>query len=183
MNNTVTGDELVRVHGLARIVYFPQYVGSDLEPGTATFLSTVGLPSDRVFLVRADAGVEEPDPIELGPLFALDGDEFDCPPERRHWPVLGYLRTTLLAIDPESGEVHAYMEGDEDSVLLHHDVESLAFCLTEFRKLLDARGPGIDLEAVVHRFREAVTSFDPTPLENEESEWNIMLEEILDGMW
>ncbi|GHA18999.1 hypothetical protein GCM10010389_66090 [Streptomyces echinoruber] len=171
------------MHGLDRIVYFPQYPGMALEPATAAFLSTAGLPATRAFLVRADVGIDDPDPIELGPLFDLEDDEFECPPERRHWPALGYLRTTLLVIDPESGKVHAYAEGEEDSLVLHRDVESLAFCLTEFRKLLDARAQGGDTAALVRRFREAVTSFDPSPLEDVESEWNVMIAEILDGMW
>ncbi|MYQ46647.1 hypothetical protein GTW40_16555 [Streptomyces sp. SID4985] len=96
----------------------------------------------------------------------------------------GRCWATLLVLDPDSGEVHAYPEGKENSVILHRDVESLAFCLTGFGRLLDARQPdGDDDEARVHRFRETVTAFDATPLQDGESEWNTMLAEILDGMW
>ncbi|MEU0071195.1 SUKH-4 family immunity protein [Streptomyces sp. NPDC006332] len=141
-----------------------------------------GHPATRHFLVRADVGIDDPDPIELGALVGLEDGEFECPPARRHWPALGYLRTTLVVIDPDSGNVHAYPEGEEESLVLHRDVESLAYCLTEFRKLLDARAQGSDAEAAVHQFREAVTGFDSLPLEDEDSEWNTMLEEILDGL-
>ncbi|MGW6512497.1 SUKH-4 family immunity protein, partial [Streptomyces niveus] len=93
--------------------------------------------------------------------------------------ILGYLRTTLIAIDPHSGVVHGYLEGKEDSLPLHRDVESLAYCLTEFRKLQGAHAHGDGTGAIVHRFRQAVTAFGTTPLQDDESEWNT----ILDGIW
>ncbi|MFE4607975.1 SUKH-4 family immunity protein [Streptomyces niveus] len=181
MKNTLTADQLVRAHGLDNVVYFPRHPRTRFEPATAAFLSTVGIPSMRLFKTRADVGVEDPDPVELGALFDLEDD--DCPAERRHWQTLGYLRTTLIVVDPDSGAVHGYPEGEEDSLPLHRDVESLAYCLTEFRKLQDAHAHGDDTEAIVHRFREAVTAFDAAPLEDDESEWNTILDEILDGIW
>ncbi|MFH8737704.1 MULTISPECIES: SUKH-4 family immunity protein [unclassified Streptomyces] len=183
MKSTLTADQLVRAHGLDNIVYFPQHTGTPLEPATAAFLSAVGIPNMRLFKTRADIGLEDPDPVELGALFDLEDDDFDCPAERRHWQTLGYLRTTLIVIDPDSGAVHGYPEGEEDSLPLHRDVESLAYCLTEFRKLQDAHAHKDNTEVIVHHFREAVTAFDATPLEDDESEWNTILDEILDGIW
>ncbi|MYQ46648.1 hypothetical protein GTW40_16560 [Streptomyces sp. SID4985] len=83
-------DELARNHGLEGIVLFPHYPRSALAAKPATFLSAVGLPTGRVFLARAEVDAADPDPIELGPLFDLDGGDSTCPPERRHWPVLGH---------------------------------------------------------------------------------------------
>ncbi|GAA2349499.1 SUKH-4 family immunity protein [Streptomyces kunmingensis] len=183
MKHTVTNADLVRVHGLDGVVYFPQTPRSPFSAETANFLSSVGLPHNRLFETRADVGIDEDqvDPIELGPLFDLD--DLACPEERRHWQMFGYLRTTLVVVAPETGTVHGYPEGEEDSVPLHRDVESLAFCLTELRRLQDAYSQGGDTDVLATRFRDAVNAFDDLPLGEEESEWTIMLEEFTDGMW
>ncbi|MFI0237581.1 SUKH-4 family immunity protein [Streptomyces sp. NPDC016845] len=183
MRHTVTSADLVRVHGLDGVVYFPRPPHSLFTPETADFLSSVGLPHNSLFGARADVGIEENevDPTELGPLFDLD--ELEYPADRRHWQVLGYLRSTLITVDPATGTVHGYAEGEDDSTPLHRDVESLAFTLTELRKLLDAYDQGGDTEALATRFQGAVNAFDALPLSEEESEWTIMLEEFVDGMW
>ncbi|MEU6765743.1 SUKH-4 family immunity protein [Streptomyces sp. NPDC046853] len=180
---TLTADQLVSVHGLAGVVYYPQPPRSLFDTATANFLSSAGLPGNRLFAARADVGVEEDDvdPVELGPLFDLDGLEY--PAERRHWYTLGYLRTTLVVLDPVTGAVHGYIEGDDDSIVLHRDVESFAFCLTELRRLQDAGERGEGCAEVAARFREAVNGFDALPLDCEESEWSVMLDEFASGMW
>jgi hypothetical protein len=181
MKNVLDSEQLVRLHGLDGVIFFPQPSGEVFEPDTARFLGSVGLPVNRLYAVRADDAVDEADPVELGALFELEGDE--CPAERRHWQTLGYLRTTLIVVDPATGAVYGYPEGEEDCIPLHRDVESLAFCLSELRKLQDSSAQGGGREEIAHRFRQAVTAFDPTPLQHEESEWNTILEEFLDGMW
>lgn len=183
MHHTLTADELVSVHGLDGVVYYPQPPRTPFEPDTATFLSSVGLPDNRLFKARADVGTDEDDidPVELGPLFDLD--ELAYPQERRHWYVLGYLRTTLVVLDPATGAVHGYVEGDDDSIVLHRDVESLAFCLTGLRKLQDAAKNGEDHDALATRFRDAVNAFDALPLDHEESEWSVLLDEFASDMW
>ncbi|MGW5867165.1 hypothetical protein ACWFRJ_33985 [Streptomyces sp. NPDC055239] len=75
------------------------------------------------------------------------------------------------------------LDEDDDSVLLHRDVESFAFCLTELRTLQDAWKNGDDRDAVATRFRDAVNAFDQLPLDHGESEWSVMLEEFESDMW
>ncbi|MFP8962062.1 SUKH-4 family immunity protein [Streptomyces nanhaiensis] len=177
----VAPNDLVRAYGLTGVVYFPRYSTSALEVRTENFLSSIGVPHDEIFTSRADVGEPEPDPIELGPLFELD--EQECPEERRDWLALGYLRTALIVLDPRSGAVHAYAEGEIESHPLHRDIESFAFCMIQFRRLRDARSADTDVALLVQRFRESVTAHDSTPFQYEDSEWNLILDEIRDGIW
>ncbi|GAA3620484.1 SUKH-4 family immunity protein [Streptomyces chitinivorans] len=177
----VTPNELTRAYGLTGVVYFPHYSTSALEFHTKNFLSSTGVPHDEIFTSRADVNDPEPDPIELGPLLELDDQK--CPEERRDWLALGYLRTALIALDPRSGMVHAYPEGELESHPLHRDVESFAFCMIEFKKLRDAKSADADVALLVQDFRESVTAHDSTPFRYEDSEWNLVLDEIRDGIW
>ena len=40
-----------------------------------------------------------------------------------------------------------------------------------------------EVEEFVCEFRQAVTAVDPTPLADEETEWNRLLGEVLEGVW
>jgi hypothetical protein len=182
MKHAVRSEDVIRLFGLDGVNYYPQYADSELDAGTAEFLASVGLPTDRTFASRAEPESGFPTPNELGPLFDRRGQA--CPPERRHWPVLGYLVTALVVLDPRAGTVHVYPEGEVESRLLHRDVESFVFTLCAFRKLIDAYTEDEDqVEESAYRFRQTVTAMDPTPLAEEETEWNRLLDEVLEGMW
>ncbi|MEU9479253.1 SUKH-4 family immunity protein [Streptomyces sp. NPDC048191] len=182
MKHAVSSEDVIRLFGLDGVNYYPQYAGSELDAATAGFLGAVGLPSDRTFVSRAEPENGFPTPAELGPL--LDHRGQACPPEQRRWLVLGYLITALVVLDPQTGSVHAYPEGETESQILHRDVESFVFTLCAFRKLIDAYTEDEDeVEAFVYEFRQAVTAVDRVPLANEETEWSRLLGEVLDGMW
>lgn len=182
MNSPVTYGDLTQLYGIDGVVLYPIQDRGPLDAATAQFLGSVGLPHDRFFTSRAGVTGSERDPYELGPLFALD-DRY-CPDESRTWQVLGYLPAALVTLDPSSGRVYIFQESARDYQLAHRDVAALVHCLTEFRKLEDAyKAPDPDVEDLVDTFRETVNAFDPTPMADPDSEWNRMLEEVLEEMW
>ncbi|MFF4427227.1 SUKH-4 family immunity protein [Streptomyces sp. NPDC001549] len=172
VNFTVTSQSLISTFGLDGITYFPhQGAEAVVDPHTANFLSTIGLPSSDVFNTRADLKnpySPEIDAITIGSRF--DHYDIECPDESRSWWSLGYFFTSLLTLDPESGKVYAFPEGAEGYIELHRDVESLVFALIELRKVEIERGNGSEPEELVSRFREIVEAFDTTPFSDEESQ-------------
>ncbi|MFD7229811.1 SUKH-4 family immunity protein [Streptomyces sp. NPDC059881] len=182
MNSPVTYGALTGLYGLDGVVLYPIQDGGPLDAATAQFLGSVGLPSDRFFTSRAGVTGDERDPYELHALFALDNRY--CPEESRGWQVIGYLPAALVTLDPSSGAVYVFQESGRDYQLAHRDIAALVHCLTEFRKLEEAyKEPTPDVDGLVDAFRKAVNAFDPTPLNDPESEWNRMLEEVLEEMW
>ncbi|MFF3838195.1 SUKH-4 family immunity protein [Streptomyces sp. NPDC001930] len=184
MNFTVTPQHVTSAYGLIGITYFPHSRIPGLDARTAKFLSTVGLPTSEVFTSRMD--VEDPygpdiDAITLGSRFDHYG--LQCPLESRSWWSLGHLFTSLLALDPKSGTIYAFPEGAVDYIELHRDVESLVFALIEFRRVENDHEDDVDPEELAARFRENVEAFDPTPFEDENSQWNLSLEELEHGIW
>ncbi|MFF8983904.1 hypothetical protein ACF08E_11015 [Streptomyces globisporus] len=83
-----------------------------------------------------------------------------CPAESRFWWMLGDLFTWL-----------------------HRDVESLVYALVEFRKLEVEHDNDVDPEDLSARFKETVGAFDSTPFADDESQWNLSLEELEHGIW
>lgn len=184
MNFTVTPQSVTSVYGLDGVTYFPHSGVAGIDERTASFLGTVGLPTSDVFTSRMD--IDDPygpdvDAITLGSRFDHYG--LDCPLESRSWWSLGYLFTSLLALDPTSGKVYAFPAGAVDYIELHRDIESLVFALIELRKVENDHEDDADPEELAVRFRKVVEAFDPTPFENEESQWNLSLEELEHGIW
>ncbi|MFI9210468.1 SUKH-4 family immunity protein [Streptomyces sp. NPDC053253] len=184
MDFTVNPQSVTSVYGLDGVTYFPRDGITGLDARTASFLSTVGLPTSELFTSRMD--MEDPygpdvDAITLGSRFAHYG--LQCPLESRSWWSLGYLFTSLLALDPESGKIYAFPEGAVDYIELHRDIESLVFALIELRKVEKDHEGDVDPEELAARFRENVEAFDPTPFEDENSQWNLSLEELEHGIW
>ncbi|WP_338490986.1 SUKH-4 family immunity protein [Streptomyces sp. SJL17-4] len=184
MNFTVTPQSVTSAYGLDGVIYFPHSGVTGVDARTADFLSTVGLPTSEVFTSRMD--VEDPyapdvDAITLGSRFDHYG--LQCPLESRSWWSVGYLFTSLLALDPKSGKIYAFPEGAVDYIELHRDIESLVFALIELRKVENDHESDAHPEELAARFREVVEAFDPTPFENDESQWNLSLEELEQGIW
>ncbi|WP_433573651.1 SUKH-4 family immunity protein [Streptomyces sp. CA-251247] len=184
VNFSVTPIQLMQAYGLQNIVYFPQSAVVDFDERSANFLSTVGLPHSEAFTSRED--VADPYPTDLDAITL--GSRFDhygmtCPRESRSWWMLGYLFTSLVAVDPKSAKVYAFPEGSSGYVELHRDVESLVYALIEFRKLEVEHDNDADPEELAARFKQVVGAFDPIPFADEESQWNLSLEELEHGMW
>ncbi|MFE5860863.1 SUKH-4 family immunity protein [Streptomyces virginiae] len=184
MRFTVTSAELIEVYGLGHITCFPHQRGTGVDARTGAFLASVGLPESVVFAARTD--VEDPygpgvDAITLGTRFEHYG--LRCPEESRQWWALGYLFTSLLALDPVSGRVYAFPEGALGHVELHRDVELLVFALIELRKVEIDHDDGVSPEELAARFRDIVGRFDPTAFADEESPWNLAMEELEHGIW
>ncbi|WP_328486098.1 SUKH-4 family immunity protein [Streptomyces zaomyceticus] len=184
MNFSVTPMQLMKAYGLENIVYFPQGAVAEFDQRSANFLSTVGLPHSEVFVSREDVADPYPaglDSITLGSRFDHYG--MTCPTESRSWWMLGYLFTSLVAISPKSAKVYAFPEGSDGYIELHRDIESLVYALIEFRKLEVDHDNGDDPEELSARFKQVVGTFDPTPFADEDSQWNLSLEELEHGMW
>ncbi|WNO70171.1 SUKH-4 family immunity protein [Streptomyces sp. AM8-1-1] len=184
VNFSVTPMQLMQAYGLQSVVYFPQAAVIHSDSRSANFLSTVGLPHSEVFTSREDVADPYPtglDAITLGSRFDHYG--MNCPQESRSWWLLGYLFTSLVAMDPKSAKVYVFPEGSSGYVELHRDVESLVYALIEFRKLEVDHDNDADPEELVARFKQVVGAFDPTPFADEESPWNLSLEELEHGMW
>jgi len=183
VNFSVTPGQLVQAYGLGGIVYFPRSAaGSDSR--SAAFLSLVGLPHSEAFTAREDVEAPYPDGLDAITL----GSRFDhygmpCPAESRSWWMLGYLFTSLIALDPTSGKVYAFPEGSDSHIPLHRDVESLVYALVAFRKLEIDHDNDVDPEDLSARFKETVGAFDPTPFADKNSQWNLSLEELGHGIW
>ncbi|MBL1288478.1 SUKH-4 family immunity protein [Streptomyces sp. NPDC057067] len=182
MNSPVAYGDLTQLYALDGVVLYPALSFGSVHAATAQFLASIGLPNDKFFTSRTGVSGSVRDPYVLAPLFALE-DRY-CPEESQSWHVLGYLPAALIAIDPSSGTVYIFQEGAREYQVAHRDVAALVHCLIEFRKLEDAyNSPNPDVEELVETFREAVAAFDPTPLTNPESEWNRMLDEVLEELW
>ncbi|MFH9392538.1 SUKH-4 family immunity protein [Streptomyces sp. NPDC017556] len=186
VNFSVTQHQLVQAYGLDNVVYFPQGSRAVLDARSASFLSLVGLPHSEAFTSREN--VEDPYPAGLDAV-ALGGhcDHYGlpCPAESRSWWMLGCLFTSLIALDPASGKVYAFPGGSSGHTRtpLHRDIESLVYALIEFRKLEVDQADDVDPEELSGRFKETVGTFDPTPFADEESQWNLSLEELEHGIW
>ncbi|MFC6064353.1 SUKH-4 family immunity protein [Streptomyces ochraceiscleroticus] len=184
MSFAVTPDELLGTFGLSGVVYFPRYQSPDnhLDARTAEFLSRVGLPHDEQF--KSKASVDQAETINLAEWFRPE--DGTLPEECHSWLVLGYFAASLIALDPANGKVYAFGEGDplDTYTQLHRDVESLVYTLNLFKKF-DERGRGddVDLEEQVEQLRARIEAFDALPFENDQSQWNLIFDEVIEGIW
>ncbi|MFD8909876.1 SUKH-4 family immunity protein [Streptomyces sp. NPDC059575] len=165
MERLVTPMAMIAAYGLTNVTYYPPAATEGtVDPRAMNLLSSVGLPHSKVFVSREDP---------------QDPNVFPC---GAWWP-LGYLFTSLIALDPRSGNVYALAESEDRYEILHRDLESLLFALIQFRKLEIDHDNGVDPEELSERFRQVVGAFDPTPFADEESQWNLSLEELEHGIW
>ena len=183
MSFVVSPDEVVATFGLSGVVYFPHYSAAHhrVEDRTALFLSTVGLPDTEWFMSKAGLGAA--DSIGLSEWY---GNRGSVPDECRNWLVLGLFAETTLALAPDSGTVYSLGDGETRLAYapLHRDVESLVYTLTKFQNLRQQLADDVEsIEARVDALRAEIARFDPLPFEDDESQWNLALEEVIDGIW
>ncbi|MCT6781480.1 SUKH-4 family immunity protein [Streptomyces sp. CS7] len=110
------------------------------------------------------------------------------PEGAEQWEVLGEFQYATVALDPQTGRIYSFAEGEEFYIPMHQDVSSLVHTLTvvetglaELKKL-----PRNDDQAraeAVEALRETITRLDETPFASEDGEWSRFFEEIALGMW
>ncbi|MET9439011.1 SUKH-4 family immunity protein [Streptomyces sp. NPDC006551] len=61
---------------------------------------------------------------------AFDADGATLPKDASHWEVLGEFQYATVALDPRTGNVYSFAEGEEFYVPMHQDVSSLVHTLT-----------------------------------------------------
>ncbi|MER7492537.1 SUKH-4 family immunity protein [Streptomyces pharetrae] len=183
MDFVVQPDDMISAFGLSGVVYFPLYdsPASSLDRRTAEFLSRIGLPDVEYFKSKASVGQEES--IRLAEWFS-DERGF-LPEECREWLVIAYFAASLIALDPVSGKLYAFGEGEPLDAYepIHRDVESLAYALLLFKRFEDQERGDEELEEHIEQLRRQIESFDPLPFTDEQSQWSLVLEEVLDGIW
>lgn len=178
----------MRACGLTGVTYFPRPAGGRLHADTARFLSYVGLPSNKFFSPRLD--LDDADRLTCRPSLqvAFEEDGATCPPEAEAWEILGEFQYATVALDPATGHVHSFGEGEESYAPMHSDVSCLVHAvialeagLTELKAI--APDDEHAREQAVARLRERVSAGDNLPFATEDGEWTRLFEEIGFGMW
>ncbi|MEU8763942.1 SUKH-4 family immunity protein [Streptomyces sp. NPDC048659] len=194
----IRADQVPATFGAAGVTYFPRYAGSRLHAPTAGFLATVGLPSGKLFSTKVDLGeYEEPAaPDRLSPGLscrpslqaAFDAEGAALPEEAASWEILGEFQYATVALDPASGKVYSFAEGEEFPVPMHADVSSLVHALivvetgvAELREL--PHRDDLARAAAVEELRARITRVDETPFASEDGAWSAFFEELALGMW
>ncbi|MFE5729944.1 SUKH-4 family immunity protein [Streptomyces sp. NPDC056528] len=183
MKFAVTADEVRTVFGLTGIVHFPRYSTphNHLDTRTAYLLSSVGLPDTEWFMSKTSLRAD--DYINIPQWYSKWGT---APEECHNWLVLGLFADTTLGLDPDSGTVYALGDGPTQMTYspLHRDVESLLYALTKFEALRqELEDNDEDTEERVDALRAQITAFDPLPFADEDSQWHLTFEEVIDGIW
>lgn len=176
-HHTVDLDYLVQLYGLDGVVLFPECSGKSW-PGSG-WLASVGLPHDELFFSRTEAGESEPLLVRIGELY--DSRGWECPTESRDWLLLGVMSTADFAVDPVSGKVYGFPEGEDGYALLHRDIPAFVRFLAAFRVLMNGyrSADGGPVDALVSSFRAEVAAIDSLPLSDEDSVWNLILDDVL----
>ncbi|MEU6387987.1 SUKH-4 family immunity protein [Streptomyces sp. NPDC046939] len=186
----VTRSELADIFGEDRLATLPATAFPPAAADTegARLLQTVGAPTGTLLLREPD---EDSGALPLvQDIVELDDFE-DVPRGAGEWPVIGWLLNAHLALDPASGEVHAFDADEETARALHTDVSSLVQVTARFQRLLDAFAFSGDeddedadferLEGEVERITEEITDVDPLPFQDDETVWSVVGEEIAAG--
>jgi hypothetical protein len=184
MNFVVSPDEVRTAFGLTGVVYFPRYSAphNQLNDRAALLLSSIGLPDTEWFMSKASLRAD--DSINLSEWYA---DKGTVPKECNDWLILGMFADTTLALAPDTGTVYALGDSETELVyrVIHRDVESLVYALTKFQILQQELedGDDEDTEERVDALRAEITEFDSLPFEDEDSQWHLTFEEVIDGIW
>ncbi|MFD7409114.1 SUKH-4 family immunity protein [Streptomyces sp. NPDC059866] len=183
----VTRSELVDIFGEDRLATLPAtaFPPSTADTEGARLLQTVGVPTGTLLLRQPD---EDDGLLPLVQDVVYIEDFEDAAEGAGDWPVIGWLLNAHLALDPDSGKVHAF-DADEETVQeLHTDVSSLVQVTLRFQRLLeeftfsgDEEADFERLEREVERIRQETSSIDPLPFHDDETVWSVVGEEIAAG--
>ncbi|MFB7239347.1 SUKH-4 family immunity protein [Streptomyces sp. NPDC056269] len=181
-------DQVLSAFGLTGVTYFPRATSSRMHPGTASFLATVGLPSSKVFSTKLDLYSPGQFECRLFLQATFDAEGAVLPEGTEKWEVLGEFQYATVALDPQTGQIYSFAEGEEFYFPMHQDVSSLVHTLTvvetglaELKKL--PRNDDQARTGAVEALRETITRIDETPFASEDSQWSRFFEEIALGMW
>ncbi|MEV0663366.1 SUKH-4 family immunity protein [Actinomadura luteofluorescens] len=179
----VTRSEHAIIFGEDRLATLPAtaFPPSTADTEGARLLQTVGVPDGTLWLREPD---EDSGRLPLVQ-DVVNAENFDGAGE---WPVIAWLLNAHLALDPDSGKVHAF-DADEASVQeLHTDVSSLLQVTFRFQRLLeeftfsgDEEAEFERLEREVARICQETSSIDPLPFQDDETAWYVIGEEIAAG--
>ncbi|MFI0243095.1 SUKH-4 family immunity protein [Streptomyces sp. NPDC016845] len=189
MLSNISPQTLIDAFGIDHVAYYATPERSRLHEGTGRFLATTGLPISRWFSPLDDLEGREQitDEPSLKALFEEVGDAL--PQGCEDWEVLGEFLYSVMAIDPSSGKVYEFPEGEEEFHLIHADVSSLVHALIvlqeaerDFKSVSDR--PDYEVHAAItEQMKADIVAVDPTPFANEATCWSRLLEEIATGMW
>ncbi|CAM5702803.1 hypothetical protein STENM327S_02827 [Streptomyces tendae] len=184
----VNRGELVDAFGESGLATLPAAAFPPLAADTdgARLLRTVGVPTGTLRLRAPD---EETGRLPAVGRVVDTGDFEDAPPGAGDWPVIGWLLSAHLALDPGSGKVYAFDAGEETVRGLHTDVSSLVRVTARFQRLLaeftfdgDDEEAGFErLDRQVERIRRETSRIDPLPFQDDETVWSVVGEEIAMG--
>ncbi|SCE61510.1 SUKH-4 immunity protein [Streptomyces sp. Termitarium-T10T-6] len=126
----IRANQVLSTFGLTGVTYFPRPTSSRMHPGTASFLATVGLPSNKLFSTKLD--LDSPNQLECRPSLqaTFDTDGAVLPEGAEQWEVLGEFQYATVALDPQTGRIYSFAEGEEFCIPMHQDVSSLVHTLT-----------------------------------------------------
>ncbi|MER5222107.1 SUKH-4 family immunity protein [Streptomyces flaveus] len=186
----ISSQDVLDTFGLTGVVYYPSSRASTLDQETFAFLSSTGLPANETFAPLADL-TDHNLIFSTVPSLKAEFERYsaDLPPECTEWEILGQLLYSTAAIDPTSGKIYSFPEGEEHYVPLHADVSSLTHSLIVLekgkRELKELRDdPEYTMHTVItERMTAEISAIDETPLSTAESEWTRIFEEIAMGMW
>ncbi|MEU5899364.1 MULTISPECIES: SUKH-4 family immunity protein [Streptomyces] len=187
----VSRSAVSRVFGEDRLATLPvsAFPASAADTPGARLLQTVGVPTGTLHLREPD------EDSKLLPLVRdiVDVEDFEglegATEGAGGWPVIGWLLSAHLALDPASGKVYAFAPDEESARGLHTDVSSLVHVALRFQRLLDEFVFGDDgeeagfarLEREVERVREETGRVDPLPFRDDETVWWTVGDEIAAG--
>ncbi|MEU7011434.1 SUKH-4 family immunity protein [Streptomyces sp. NPDC046332] len=184
----VHANQVLSRAGLTGLTYYPQHPGSRMHPDTARFLATVGLPSNKLFSAKLDLHAHRRLECQPSLKAAFDADGATLPKDASHWEIIGEFQYAMVVLDPRTGKVYSFAEGEEFHVPMHQDVSSLAHALTcvetglaDLKKLPHAEDRA--REEVIERLRNTIDQADDTPLASVDSVWSKFFDEISFGMW
>ncbi|MFC8285975.1 SUKH-4 family immunity protein [Streptomyces cyaneofuscatus] len=184
----IQAEQVLHACGLTGVTYFPRTAGGHLHADTARFLSSVGLPTNKFFSPKLD--LDDVERLQYGPSLkaAFEEDQATCPPEAERWEILGEFQYATVALDPDTGRVYSFGEGEQFYLPMHSDVSCLAHAVIELEAGI-ARLKSLPQddeharEQAVSQLRQRVSDRDSVPFASEESEWSKLFEEIGFGMW
>ncbi|MEU6125981.1 SUKH-4 family immunity protein [Streptomyces sp. NPDC047123] len=197
----VTRAGLTALFGADRLVTPPAtaFPPSAADTEGARLLQTVGAPVGTLTLREPDA-VSGRLPLVRDVVHVTDFENLgEARQEAATWPVIGWLLTAHLALDPRTGAVYAFDAEEEAATRLHVDTSSLIHVTTQLQRVLheftftgftftglpgDEDAEEADFERLAEeldRIRRTTSRTDPLPFTDDETPWSVIADEIATG--